>query len=115
MKTMLILLAAVGFNLFISCSKDNTSPSSGSSTGKVCFWSDVTTRYDGSMSVYVDGNYVGGYDVYFNNTPDCGSSQTLNVILTKGTHTYSATSTGGHTWSGSFNVASDCTTFDLHL
>ena len=72
-------------------------------TGQVMFWSTVGN--EGDISIYVDGFYAGTLTQYYTSSPSsCGASGGLTLDLTVGSHSYTARSDAGSTWSDSFSV-----------
>ncbi len=77
------------------------------------FWSNFS---GGIITVTIDGGVSSGQITkYYNQTtpPDCGSAGCYNVIVSIGTHTYSATD-GTYNWSGNFQGSGTCSTFLLY-
>ena len=82
--------------------------------GDISFWTN--SGVFGNIDISVDGTYIGTTAFYFpSGTPQCKQSGTVSVTLTKGVHNYfAATTTGSYTWSGTFTVDSECSTFELY-
>ncbi len=89
-----------------------TPPTTSSSTGQVAFWS--ADPNGGTITVNVDGSTVGSLTQYYTSTPTCGGAGTVTKTLTAGSHTLSASASGG-TWGPSpFTVtAGGCLTYQL--
>ncbi len=73
--------------------------------------STSSTTITGSVDVYIDEGYVGSLSSYFTGEPCYGQSGTLNVDLSYGSHTISASGTDSNgstiTWSSdSFELSS---------
>ncbi len=96
-----------------SSSKPASYGSSSSGSGQISFWTDQAIS--SSIQIYVDGEYVGKLDSYFDSgTPRCGQSGTVTVSRTAGSHTFLAKDGGGNTWKGAVSFpSSGCTTMSL--
>lgn len=84
-----------------------------STTGQVAVW---TSRSSGSsIAVSIDGSSVGSLTSYFTSAPTCGASGTITKTLPVGTHSLSATATGGSWGPANFNItAGGCLTYQLN-
>lgn len=74
--------------------------------GKISFWTNW--KRPRSMKVYLDGNYIGTFESYFENvTPICGQKGTITVSRPPGTYSFHAESEGSfstRTWEGTITV-----------
>ncbi len=84
--------------------------------GKMMFWSD----FDGPpIDVYIDNNFSGTIDQYFNKTPDCGSDGCVTVTLDPGSYSFHAEEhpgpgSTGQTWDKTVTiVANSCGALEL--
>jgi hypothetical protein len=104
--------------LFLSCRKTSTTPTQtthvnpyGGTNGKESFYIESDLGH-GNISVYVDGTYQGTISHYHSSGITCGSAD-VNVTLTAGAHSFSATATG-YSWSNTFTVAQEvCSSIKL--
>lgn len=81
-------------------------------TGQIAVWTSRSTG--SSIAVSIDNASVGSLDSYFNSTPTCGNAGTITRTLSAGTHTLSATATGGSWGPSSFTItAGSCLTYQL--
>lgn len=81
-------------------------------TGEVMFWTSV--RDEGNISISVDGSSVGALSWWYSSAPGCGADGGLQLTLTEGSHSYSASSDSNTSWSGSFSItAGQCLQFEL--
>jgi|688.fasta_scaffold458962_1 hypothetical protein len=84
-----------------------------SSTGQIAVWS--SDPKGGNISVSIDGSFAGTLTQYFTSTPTCGANGTVTKTLSAGSHTLSATATGGSWGPTTFNItAGGCLTFQLN-
>lgn len=67
-----------------------------SSTTQFMFWNSNSSS--GTISVYLDGSYVGGISSYYTSAPPCGASGAVTVTTSSGSHTVSATWSNGGTY-----------------
>jgi len=77
--------------------------------GSVAFWTSVDFRC-GSITVTLSGQGSRTIDgFYYSGSPSCGDqyTATFNNIL-RGTYTYTATCSGGRSWSGTVIVNNNC-------
>ena len=92
---------------------------SGSSTGQLTVWnsnsSPCSSGAGSTISVYIDGSYVGGLSYYYSSNPGCGASGTITKTVSPGSHSVSATC-GTNTWSPTsiYVNAGGCSTFQLY-
>jgi hypothetical protein len=63
------------------------------------------------MKLYFDGDYVGNFESYFeNSTPNCGQNGTITITYKPGTYSFKAISEGGfstRTWEGTITINAD--------
>lgn len=97
--------------LFLSCRKTTTTPTQpahvnpyGGTNGMESFYVESDLGH-GPISVYVDGTFKGTITHYHSSGITCGSAD-VNVTLSAGAHSYSATATG-FSWSNSFTVSQE--------
>jgi len=78
---------------------------SGSSTtkGKVCFWTNQ--QNGGTITIKLNGSYVGCLTQYFTSTPQFGQSGTLTVEKEAGTYSMYATDEDGGYWSSTITLS----------
>lgn len=68
--------------------------------GLASFWTDKNAIYD----LYIDGYFQNSIRQYFlSGEPDCGQKGTVSIILSEGSHSYSAKDGRGE-WQGTFYV-----------
>lgn len=100
------------FSIFISgCEKEDDPISPVDEYGTVTFWNNQSSV--GAILVTVDGNSSDYINITAQAT-ECGKTDCANFSLRKGSHTFSAESVTGETWSGTFTLSSDCLLFQLH-
>jgi len=112
MKTILKFTALAFVILLIGCKKEelpvnNTPPAVhpyGAGKGRVTIYA-ATDLGQGSITCYIDGQSAGTITQYGANTT-CGSGD-VNVILTAGTHTFTATAQSNATWNSTFSITED--------
>lgn len=104
-----IALAAV----FMSgCDKEEDDPVSPvDEYGTVTFWNNQSAV--GAILVTVDGSSSDYINITAQAT-ECGKTDCANFSLRKGSHTFTAESVTGETWSGTFTLSSGCLLFQLH-
>ncbi len=96
---------------FLGCRKTTTTPTQsvhvnpyGGTNGMQSFYVESDLGH-GPISVYVDGTFQGTITHYNSSGITCGSGD-VNVTLSAGTHSYSATATG-YSWSNTFTVTQE--------
>lgn len=95
-------LVELYFLEFINNPNSYTSPPVGS--GKISFWSNM--KRSGTISIYVEGEYIGDLTSYFSEgSPRCEQSGTVVYENKPGTYSFKATSTNG-SWSGTIKISS---------
>jgi serine/threonine protein kinase len=82
------------------------------SEGSHVFWfdADVTGNWEGNVSIYINGSYVGEITEWYNENPGCDASGCVTVTYEPGTYKWSARSEIGGEWEGgTFEIyAGDC-------
>ncbi len=83
----------------------------GYDNGKVSFF--TSSRY--GHDIYIDGTFYGSLNQYFTGgSVTCGQSGTLSIILSQGSHSFSATDNNG-AWNGTFTiVAGQCSIIQVN-
>lgn len=82
----------------------NETASAPVSTGSLSFWTNYGKE---EINIYVENQYVGTLDSFFNNgTPNCGQDGTVVYTNKPGTYNYIAVS-NKYRWSGSFTITSN--------
>lgn len=68
--------------------------------GDFIFWfdKDETREWNGNIRIYVDYEYVGTIDNWYNDEPDCYTSGCVTISKPPGTYTWMATSSRGTSW-----------------
>jgi len=86
----------------------------GSNLGDVTFW---TNQDLGCGNIYLSlSSYSGTISAYYNGNPGCGAASCANFSgLPYGTYSYSGTSDGGCSWSGTILIDESCETMQLTL
>jgi serine/threonine protein kinase len=77
------------------------------SEGSHVFWfdADATGNWDGTVSIYVNGSYVGEITEWYNDNPGCNASGCVTVKRTPGVYRWSARSENGTEWNdGTFEI-----------
>lgn len=100
------LFLFLSFFFFLSCEKDHVTPTEsnpfGDGNGQITFY----TKSDlgqGTIKISIDGKFVGNLTHYHTAGVTCGYGD-VSKIVTTGVHQWSATSTGGMTWNGTFTT-----------
>lgn len=80
--------------------------------GKHVFWfdADETGKWEGNVSIYVNGAFVGEISDWYNESPGCNASGCVTVSRAPGTYRWTARSAIGSEWEvGTFEViAGEC-------
>jgi len=77
----------------------------------ITFWNNQSSI--GNITVTVDGTYT-QYITATQRAYNCNTPGSANFYIEEGDHTYSAYSTTGQTWHGSFYLNSSCLLFELY-
>ena len=89
------------------------------SEGSHVFWfdADATGNWDGNVSIYINGSYVGEITEWYNENPGCDASGCVTVTYAPGTYKWSARSEIGGEWEGgTFEIsAGDCGELGLYV
>jgi hypothetical protein len=85
----------------------------GPGMGKISFW--TSANIPGGIGVSVGSSSIGNLTQYFpDGTPSCGQSGTVSTIISAGTHSFAAQSSGGITWGGTVDVEEgECINYQL--
>lgn len=99
--------------IIVSCTKDTGSGNNnggggnggggGASTGQGIFWTSSDFGC-GNITVVCNGisRQITGY--YSSGTPDCGDTYGANFTLNPGSYNFTATCSGGNSWSGNITI-----------
>jgi hypothetical protein len=112
-RSILSLVAFTLLAVFMSgCDKEEDDPISPvDEYGTVTFWNNQSAV--GAIQVTVDGS-TSDYITITAQATECDKTDCANFDLRKGSHSFTAESATGETWSGTFNLSSGCLLFQLH-
>lgn len=108
-----LLLTTIAMFIIFSCTKDSGSGNNngsggnggggGATTGQVIFWTSSDFGC-GNITVVCNGisRQITGY--YSSGTPDCGDTYGANFTLNPGSYNFTATCSGGNSWSGNITI-----------
>ncbi len=93
-------------------------PGTGTTTGgtntptQVVFWTK-STQY-GTISVYLNNNYMGTITKAYGSAPSCGTSGCVTATITATNNTWYAKNSAGRQWTGTYTLKPGCTTLVLN-
>lgn len=72
--------------------------------GSVSFWSNE--KRGGKIKIFMEDEYIGELDSYFEERPNCGVNGTLSITYKPGIYNFKASS-NKYNWSGTFTIEPD--------